>query len=306
MLGSARYTPVKDLINNLNKLEPEIAGQIEKLREQLSHTDYAALQSSWDELKPQIENFYEQFIACNEDKTLNDFLSTLTEDQKINAYKDAYIELKRWMPNLEILLKLFSATGKKTIIYAGGDHNTRLAKTLKKLDFTEEIVVGTKQRSSKLKPEYLLKAELLPKCWELLSAEVHHEIRSVLTMEIFDALITEVKDGNKTNVEKRLKESIYVDLANATDKEDKSPLHYAAQFGQLEIAKLLVKHGSNIRAITEDDKTPAELAHEHNHPALASYLNSLEHPSLSSKQEKPSLFERFKKAYQTIRSRLLR
>lgn len=61
----------------------------------------------------------------------------------------------------------------------------------------------------------------------------------------------------------------------AVDEYGWTPLNWAAGRGNLEILRLLVKHGANISNVGEDGRSAYEIALAASHPQVAAYLKSL-------------------------------
>jgi ankyrin repeat protein len=54
-----------------------------------------------------------------------------------------------------------------------------------------------------------------------------------------------------------------------------TPLHFAARYGYLRVAKALLEAGADPRATTGDGLTPRDLAARNHHDALVEYLNCI-------------------------------
>ena len=81
-------------------------------------------------------------------------------------------------------------------------------------------------------------------------------------------------EGNKTLVECLIKAGADVNKKDP-DMECyglKTPLHYAAELGRLDIAKLLVKHNADVNARMANAYTPLDSAIDKGHKKLAKYL----------------------------------
>ena len=52
-------------------------------------------------------------------------------------------------------------------------------------------------------------------------------------------------------------------------------LHNAAQGGNIDITKLLVEHGANVKATNKEGKTPFDIASERGHEDVAQYLKEM-------------------------------
>ena len=65
-------------------------------------------------------------------------------------------------------------------------------------------------------------------------------------------------------------------IVDAKDKDAKTPLHYAAQNGEigLEIAKVLLDHGAKTNAKSKDGKTPLDLAKEFKNEKIVEFLTN--------------------------------
>jgi uncharacterized protein len=59
---------------------------------------------------------------------------------------------------------------------------------------------------------------------------------------------------------------------NARQEGGYTPLHAAAQNGDVELIDLLLDRGARLDARTDDGRTPADLAEAANHPMLAKRL----------------------------------
>jgi ankyrin repeat protein len=46
---------------------------------------------------------------------------------------------------------------------------------------------------------------------------------------------------------------------DARDVDDKTPLHFAAQYGRTQVAQLLLEHGADANARTKSGHTPSQL-----------------------------------------------
>ena len=70
---------------------------------------------------------------------------------------------------------------------------------------------------------------------------------------------------------------------NAKDEDGWTPLHKAATFGNLPIAKLLIGEGANVNAKTEDGETPLDYAYAafavRRDPAMVKFLIDFQSPS---------------------------
>jgi ankyrin repeat protein len=79
------------------------------------------------------------------------------------------------------------------------------------------------------------------------------------------------KSGNIAEVLTRVKNEGNI---NYKDKSGYTPLHYAAEYGQMEIAQYLVSNGANINARDNDGYTPLQLAVFEEHKDLVVFLVS--------------------------------
>jgi uncharacterized protein len=61
---------------------------------------------------------------------------------------------------------------------------------------------------------------------------------------------------------------------NALQHKEFAPLHAAAANGDENIARLLLTHGARVDARTDDGKTPYDLANEHGHHPVAEWLKT--------------------------------
>ena len=62
---------------------------------------------------------------------------------------------------------------------------------------------------------------------------------------------------------------------NAKDEDGYTLLHYAAEEGNLEVAKFLVSKGANAKAKNNDGATPLDLAKECDNKEVMQYLSGL-------------------------------
>jgi len=61
---------------------------------------------------------------------------------------------------------------------------------------------------------------------------------------------------------------------NARQQADYAPIHTAAGRGDVEMAKLLLSYGADLKAVTADGKSVADVAREHHHDAFLRWLES--------------------------------
>ena len=59
---------------------------------------------------------------------------------------------------------------------------------------------------------------------------------------------------------------------NAKRDDGWTPLHYAALFGEKEIAELLIAKGAKVNAKNKNDNTPLDKAIKENHTEIAALL----------------------------------
>ena len=64
------------------------------------------------------------------------------------------------------------------------------------------------------------------------------------------------------------------DIINAAGPRHRTPLHVAAQKGHLEVLKLLVEHGADLKATTFWGSTAEELAEKFKNGATAAFLKA--------------------------------
>ena len=67
--------------------------------------------------------------------------------------------------------------------------------------------------------------------------------------------------------------------ANVRDAADYTPLHKAAQNGNLELVRLLVEHGADVSAVREGGSTALDEATTKGHPEVADFLRTHEAPA---------------------------
>jgi hypothetical protein len=84
----------------------------------------------------------------------------------------------------------------------------------------------------------------------------------------YSALTYAAEAGDATAVTNLLDRGAYVD----PDDTAGTPLTHAAAKGRLEIVKLLVEHGANVRATNRHGLTPLALARKHGRPEVAAFL----------------------------------
>src|SRR5438132_1414203 len=66
--------------------------------------------------------------------------------------------------------------------------------------------------------------------------------------------------------------STNAELVNLRDREKKTPLHYAAAKGRLEVVKFLVEHKAEVNAPDHNNNTPGYLAKGFGKQDVAAYL----------------------------------
>jgi len=62
---------------------------------------------------------------------------------------------------------------------------------------------------------------------------------------------------------------------NAQDENQNTPLHLAAEIGNMEISKLLIKFGANSKTLNKSGKTPAQVAFNNGHYKLSDEIKKL-------------------------------
>lgn len=106
---------------------------------------------------------------------------------------------------------------------------------------------------------------------------VRRLIKSVLCLLIIfvnpifaDEIHTAAENGDLELVKKLISEN--PKLVDAPDREGKTPLHYAAAKGNLEVVEFLVKNGANVNARNSSGITPLYLAKGFGKKAVAEFL----------------------------------
>ena len=89
---------------------------------------------------------------------------------------------------------------------------------------------------------------------------------SLEAQSIFDA----VREGEATTVRELLASE--PDLAVQTDERGRTPLHYAAAYGHVEVCAALTEAGAGLNVADEDGETPLHSAIRRNRLAVASFL----------------------------------
>jgi ankyrin repeat protein len=59
---------------------------------------------------------------------------------------------------------------------------------------------------------------------------------------------------------------------NSQDKNNRTPLHFALQFGHLDTARLLLDHGADANAVDSNHVTPIHLASQHGYLEIVKLL----------------------------------
>jgi len=59
---------------------------------------------------------------------------------------------------------------------------------------------------------------------------------------------------------------------NARESDGETPLHQAAYYGHLEVAKLLLEHGARRHIKNNEDETPLDLARKEGHQRVVQIL----------------------------------
>ena len=63
-----------------------------------------------------------------------------------------------------------------------------------------------------------------------------------------------------------------IDDKNPRENDGHTPLHYAAQEGNLEICRLMMENIDDKNPVTNDGRTPQDLARQNNHLVLCNYI----------------------------------
>ena len=80
------------------------------------------------------------------------------------------------------------------------------------------------------------------------------------------------EDGNHAKIAELLIQNGAI--VDAKDKDSKTPLHYAAENGEigLEVTKVLLDHGAEMNAKSKDGKTPLDLAEDFKNEKIVKFL----------------------------------
>ena len=87
-----------------------------------------------------------------------------------------------------------------------------------------------------------------------------------------DALLWAVKNGDMENIVKAV-ESIGFDI-NADISSGRAPLHFASDYGQLNVCEYLVTHGANVELVDKHGITPLLAAIWEGHFDVCKFLIS--------------------------------
>ncbi len=85
-------------------------------------------------------------------------------------------------------------------------------------------------------------------------------------------LIDAVLNNDVSRVQRLLEEG--ADPNQTDDDASVTPLHYAAQYNTLEIAKLLIAAGADLLAETDDEQTPMQIAKLYGHVEMVELFSN--------------------------------
>jgi hypothetical protein len=88
-------------------------------------------------------------------------------------------------------------------------------------------------------------------------------------MSLDEELLDAARNGDTARVRELLRKGAN---ANAKDRGGWTPLHWAAFWGHVDVAKLLLEHGADVNARDEDSRTPLHVAAAGGHAEVARLL----------------------------------
>jgi ankyrin repeat protein len=105
---------------------------------------------------------------------------------------------------------------------------------------------------------------------QLANKHSHQEIVKLLRQESFNAVMQDIRRNNKEKVEKFLEND--QDLVNFSDQDGWQLLHYAAKFGNLEVARSLVANNATIDTKINEGSKPLHIAADHGHKNVVKFF----------------------------------